>query len=155
MSIVLLLLFVKVKGQSDSNKLDFTITIESDSITKAKLLDSISAIADVYFSYNPVLLEADKLIKTQYVNATIFSVILDIIDQNKIGFHALDNQIILYPLKIEKDEAEQKPVFKTIRGSVSDVKNEEPISFCNISILGKGKGTISNLDGNFSFKIPE
>lgn len=155
MSIVLLLLFAEVKGQSDSNKLDFTITIESDSITKAELLDSISAIADVYFSYNPVLLEADKLIKPKYVNATIFSVILDIIDQNKLGFHALDNQIILYPLKIEKEEAEQKPVFKTIRGSVSDVKNEEPIPFCNISILGKGKGTISNQNGNFSFKIPE
>ncbi len=151
--IALLLFFIVAKGQSDSNKLDFAITIESDSITKAELLDSISSVANVYFSYNPILLEADKLIKPQYVNATIFSIIIDIIDQEKLGFHALDNQIILYPLKIEKKETEQEPVFKTIRGHVSDVKKEESIPFCNILILGKGKGTISNLDGNFSVKI--
>ena len=32
------LFFIVAKGQSDSNKLDFAITIESDSITKAELL---------------------------------------------------------------------------------------------------------------------
>ncbi len=153
--VILIILSIKSNGQSGGSVLEKFISLETDSITKADLLDSISNIADVYFSYNPQLLEADNLVKTEIKNRTIFSILYEIINPEVLGFHALDNQIILYPIKIEKDTLDAVIKQKVITGIVKDVKNEEPVEFCNIALMGKGKGTISNQDGEYIIKIPE
>jgi|WetSurMetagenome_2_1015567.scaffolds.fasta_scaffold61550_2 hypothetical protein len=152
----LLLLAVHSKGQQGINPLEIEITLETDSLTKAALLDSISSKTNVHFSYNPELLGAREKVKISNEKTTIFSILKNITNPEALGFHSLDNQIILYPLK--SDENEEKTVVKNqfiiIRGKVTDQKKEEPIPFCNIAIIGKAVGTISNNDGNFSIKIP-
>lgn len=152
---IMLFLTVETNGQSSSNSLDIEITLETDSMSKANLLDTISKVANVFFSYNPELIKADQLVKIKLKNTLISSVLLQLIDTKTVGFSALDNQIILYPNETKKDSTEKKPLYKIIKGSVSDVKKEESISFCNIAIVGKAIGTMSNLDGNFTIKIPE
>src|SRR5574344_496050 len=152
---IMLFLTVETNGQSSSNSLDIEITLETNSMSKANLLDTISKVANVFFSYNPELIKADQLVKIKLENTRISSVLLQLIDTKTVGFSSLDNQIILYPNETKKDSTEKKPLYKIIKGSVSDVKKEESISFCNIAIVGKAIGTMSNLDGNFTIKIPE
>jgi len=60
---IMLFLTVETNGQSSSNSLDIEITLETDSMSKANLLDTISKVANVFFSYNPELIEADRLVK--------------------------------------------------------------------------------------------
>lgn len=42
-----------------------------------------------------------------------------------------------------------------IKGVIADAKAKEPIPFVNIGILNKNRGTISNMDGEFSLHIPD
>src|SRR5690606_28489374 len=42
-----------------------------------------------------------------------------------------------------------------MNGIIIDSKTQEAIEFVNIGIQNKNKGTISNLDGKFSLKIPK
>lgn len=39
-----------------------------------------------------------------------------------------------------------------IKGKILDVTNKQPIAFANISLIGTNIGTVSDIDGNFSFK---
>lgn len=153
--VIALLLTVNANGQDSSNSLDIEITLNTDSISKADLLDTIGKVANVFFSYNPELIEADHLVKPELKSTKISSILIQIIDLEKVGFSSLDNQIILFPTTTVKDSTEKKPVFKIIKGAVTDMKNEESVPFCNIAIVGKAIGTMSNLDGNFTIKIPE
>lgn len=41
-----------------------------------------------------------------------------------------------------------------VSGKVIRLDNSEPVSFVNIIITELGKGTVSNIDGEFNFKIP-
>lgn len=153
-ALMFLLTFVS-KGQQNVNLLLNEIYLPTDSITKADLLDSISNRLQVHFSYNPELLGAHQKVKLPLEKMNLFNILSVIADPEIISFHILDDQIIFYPSKkkVDKIETVQEKLI-TIKGSVSDRKEKEPIPFCTIAILGTGLGTVSNNDGNFQIKIP-
>lgn len=45
--------------------------------------------------------------------------------------------------------------FKEYHGKIADASNKEGLAFANISLLNSNISTISNINGNFSIKIPE
>jgi hypothetical protein len=153
---LMLLLTTYLSGQQAINPLEIEINIETDSITKAALLDTISKKTNVHFSYNPILLGAELKVKITPEKTTILSVLKNIIDPQLLGFHTLGDQIILYPMKTDSLKEEQpkqdRPI--TINGNISDLKSNEPIPFCNVAIVGKTVGTMSNQDGYYTIKIP-
>jgi hypothetical protein len=45
--------------------------------------------------------------------------------------------------------------FKEYHGKIADARNKEGLAFANISLLNSNISTISNINGDFSIKIPE
>ena len=45
--------------------------------------------------------------------------------------------------------------FKEYHGEIADARNKEGLAFANISLLNSNISTISNINGDFSIKIPE
>ena len=43
----------------------------------------------------------------------------------------------------------------TVTGVIVDSQSKAPLEYANISILGKGLGTVSNTEGKFEFHIPD
>ena len=41
-----------------------------------------------------------------------------------------------------------------VNGKVINATSDEPVSFVNIIITDLGKGTVSNLEGEFNFRLP-
>jgi hypothetical protein len=152
----MILLTTLTHGQQSINPLSAEISLRTDSITKAQLLDTISNMLNIHFSYNPELLGAHEKVYLPNEKQNLLNILSQITDPEKIGFHVLDNQIVFYPLKnedIESSVIDENP-FLIIRGSVMDKKDGVPIPFCNIAIVGKGLGTMSNNDGDFLVKMP-
>jgi hypothetical protein len=156
LAVLILLLTVHANGQQGINPLDTEITLETDTLTKAALLDSISKQTDIHFSYNPELFCAQDTIMIAAQKTTILSFLKTITNTEVLGFRTLNNQIILYPIKCDENEGNviNKIQYITIRGTITDQKKEETIPFCNISIIGQAIGTMSNNDGYYSIKIP-
>lgn len=152
----LLLSAVYASGQQNINPLEIEISLETDSITKAALLDTISIRTNVHFSYNPELLEAQKMVKIKVEKTTIFSILRNIANPEILGIQSLGNQVIFYPMKKEEKYEPPKAQIQYIivSGSITDQKKEEQIPFCNVAIVGEAVGTISNNDGNFTLKVP-
>jgi hypothetical protein len=98
-------------------------------------------------------LEADKQVKIKMKGMPLFSLLRELIDPEILDFKALNNQIIFYPLQIEKKIEKPKSAI-IIRGLVTDERQNEAVPYCNIAIVGKALGTMTNLDGKFTIKIP-
>jgi len=152
----LLLLAVQSNGQQGINPLEIEIALEADTLTKAALLDSITTLTNVHFSYNPELLGAQDSVTIASQKTTIFNILKTLTNPEVLGFHSLDNQIIIYPMKSDHYEENKikQAKYITINGSVTDQKKEESVPFCNVAIVGKAVGTMSNSEGDFTIKIP-
>lgn len=153
LSLFLLLAFYS-NAQSGNNTLNLEISFKADSISKSALLDSLSRIYNIHFSYNPELLNAQNKVQINFADQPLFSVLKEIINPVILNFKALENQVIIYPVQPE-ESAEIVHPFKIIRGLVVDERKENPIPYCNIGILGKAVGTMTNLNGQFVINIPE
>lgn len=151
---LLLLVTFASSAQSGNSTLNRSISFETDSITKSALLDSLTKLYDIHFSYNPELLEADKKVSIHVSRQPLFSILKEIINPEILDFKALDNQVIIYPIQLEESAKVYLP-FKVIKGTVLDQRKEDPVPYCNIGIMGKAVGTMTNQDGQFILKIPD
>ena len=153
LTLFLLLAFAS-SAQSGKSTLNCAISFETDSITKSALLDSLSRLYDIHFSYNPELLQADEKVNVHANEKPLFSILKEIINPEIIDFKALDNQVIFFPLKPEESAMVSNP-FIVVKGTVVDERKENPIPYCNIGIVGEAVGSMTNQDGQFVLKISE
>ena len=60
----------------------------------------------------------------------------------------------LAPLQAQTDPADEKD-YITVSGIVKDKKSKKSLEYVNISIPGSTTGTVTNADGEFSFKVKD
>ena len=160
--ILVFLLSIRVAcAQKENNSItDKKITLEIQDKTIAAILDSISSQAHIFFSYDPVLIEADKKTNLSIVDKTIPET-LDILFDLKFEYQILGEQIIITAPETELKKTEdvnqagRKPGIIIFRGHVADREEKDILPYTNISIQRSNIGTISNTDGDFELKIPE
>jgi len=160
--LVFLLSFSKGYAQKENNSVaEKKITLELEDRTIASILDSISTKAHVFFSYDPLRVDADKKTNLSVVNKTIPET-LDILFDSKFNYQILGEQIIITTPETEgnKKEGDNQPGAKSgmiiFRGRVADREEKKDVlPYTNISIQKSNIGTISNTDGDFDLKIPE
>lgn len=159
--LIVFLLLLKVSfGQKENNSaLDNKISIEARNETIASVLEKISALTHLYFSYDASLIDTDKKIDASLTNKTI-SEILDILFESQFTYRVLDNQVIITRSEVETiknkdiDANEIKPVIINLQGKVIDLEEKEALPYTSISVLKNKIGTLSNIDGEFELKIP-
>lgn len=159
--IVFLLSFRISYGQKENNSvLDKQITLEAKNETVAALLDRISSQAQVFFSYDASLIDADKKTTLSISDKTIRET-LDVLFESKFDYQTLGDQIIITKpegedvKKKEIGQPEEKPKIILFKGKVIDREEKDVLPYTSISVNKSTIGTISNIDGDFELKIPE
>lgn len=122
---------------------------------RAQLLDTMATLCHIYISYDPALIGADELVSVQAEHATLDELAGMIVDQTKVGWLKIDDQLVFFALNrtIEKLSPDSVSFF-TIEGKVVDKRDKHPVSYCNISIGKLQIGTVANDEGFFTLKIP-
>ena len=82
---------------------------------------------------------------------TLDSLFLDVL----VDFRVIDRNIVLY----RKNQLRPEPISQSIdrallRGRVEDKRSGKALPYATIALLETSLGSITNLDGEFSFKIP-
>ncbi len=151
--LVFLLCSAKISAQKENKSvLDQKITISIQNLPITSILDSISSQAKVFFSYDAILIEADKQTNLSVIEKSLQET-LDTLFHSKFEYQVLGDQIIIAnPVKMTPDEIKSKII--TFRGRVIDREGKEVLPYTGISILRSHIGTISNIDGDFELKIP-
>lgn len=159
--LIVFLLLMKVSfGQGEDNSaLDQKVSIEVKNESIASVLEQIASQANVYFSYDPSLIEADRKIDASLSSKSIGE-ILDIIFESRFSYQVLNNQIVITsaendPGAFDRDKWAGNPsIIRVFYGKVIDLREKEPLPFTSISVYRQPIGTISNTDGDFELKIP-
>lgn len=149
-----ILLALLCSAQSGDRTLNLEVTLKTEELSKASLLDTLEQIYGLHFSYNPILLEAEKPVKVDANRKPLYVILNALINPEVLGFKAFDNQVVFFPVQ---DEAEPISIPENIiiRGAVAEGRKGEPIPYCNIAIVSKALGTMTNQNGRFILKVPK
>jgi hypothetical protein len=124
------------------------------------VLDSITLVTGYSFSYNPAITNTVKAVTANYSNLPLSLILQDIFKGQDLHFKEVCNYIAI-TRKIEGDDPPD--LFSTytdsteyyyLQAKVIDESDKKPVPFANVILKGRNLGTITNLDGNFTLKIP-
>lgn len=150
--IILCNLFTLTPKAQNKKAITNRISVKYKNISIANLLDSLHKNYQVDFSYNPNTIPIDSIVSIDKQDISIIALLSETLLYADID--TLGNQIII----TKNSSTEIKTALKKtiiIDGSVYSANTKKPLSYANISILGKALGTISNAEGEFSLIIPD
>ncbi len=124
-----------------------------------KVLNEISSLTGISFSYDPSLLNTDKLVSVND-DSTATRVILEQILGPDFLVRTLADQCIITLKNPAGPEdmnvpAPVSPDMKKITGRITDRETGDAIPYASISVLNEPFGTIANKDGQYELKIPQ
>jgi len=160
MRMTLLFLFSLVlqlqANRSYSQNTKISLDIKNTPIEK--ILHTIEKKSEYYFLYNSKLIDVDRKKDIHVDNVSIAFVLNQLFDQEDVEYEVKDIQIILRPREMGGPSSDlvtpAQQSKKLITGKISDEEGE-PVIGANIIEKGTVNGTITDVDGVFSFHIEE
>ncbi|MFT5820299.1 MAG: hypothetical protein ACI8ZM_001538 [Crocinitomix sp.] len=151
-----ILLLLTTLSWSKTGVLDRVISIDIKATPIKTILFVIEERTDVQFSYNPKIIEDDKLVSLSIQKKTIEFGLTLIFNKN-IRFKEVGNYIIL--LKNE-DVAElrrrkRSNLYTVFRGEITDKRTGKPISGASIYDIDARYAAVSKADGTYELQIPK
>jgi hypothetical protein len=153
---LLLLLIFPQRMICQQGILDSAFTFRAGTVKTGNALNIITRQTGYNFTYDSRLIDQEKKTVMTFIN-TKLSVILDsILINDSLVFSVIDRYIIIShaeshpPLTADSTTAEK---VKYITGKIVDDETSEPLPFATIALKNKGKGTVTNNNGNFGMKI--
>jgi hypothetical protein len=159
--VILILSAHYADAQEDNNSvLDKKISLEAHQETIAAVLEQISTLAKVYFSYDASLIDSDKKTDLLLEEKTVREALDSLLNSRYIYDVIGDQIVIAIPepngLNINYTYAAgDKQQTIILRGKIIDAHERTALPYSSISVFGKNMGTISNNDGNFELKISD
>ena len=153
---LLLLLIFPEKAECQQNILDSTFTFRAGTIKTGNALDIITKQTGYNFTYDSRLINQDKKTVMNF-KKTKLSIVLDsILKNDSLVFSIIDKYIIIS--HVERKSAPAVDSTKTdkvkyITGKIVDEETAEPLAFATIALKNKGKGMVTNNNGDFGMKI--
>ena len=151
-----LLLILPQKTECQEGILDSLFTFSAGTVKTGEALDLITSMSGFNFTYDSRLIDKEKTAVMDFRNARL-GVILDSILRNKeLTFSVIDKYIIISHSETLPPAATDSllpAVTKYITGVIVDEESFEPLPFATLGLKNKGKGTVTNNNGEFGLKI--
>ncbi len=135
------------------------ISLDMKNSSIEKILQTIEEKSEFYFLYNSKLIDVDRKTDIQAKEESIASVLNRLFDAENVEYEVKGTQIILHPKEMNRVASElianiQQQQRRQITGQVTDERGE-PVIGANIIEKGTTNGTVTDIDGNFSFRVEE
>jgi hypothetical protein len=151
-----LLLIIPQRTEGQQSILDSTFTFRAGTVKTGNALDIITRQTGYNFTYDSRLINQEKKTVMNFRN-TKLNVILDSILRNdSLVFSVINKYIIISHLEKHLEHPVDSVItdkVKYITGKIVDGETSEPLSFATISLKHKGKGMVTNNNGDFGMKI--
>jgi hypothetical protein len=152
----LFLLSAQYRAECQKSVLDSTFTFSAGTVKTGNALNIISRQIGYNFTYDSRLIDQEKRTILTF-KKTKLSVVLDsILKNDSLVFSVIDKYIIIAHAErapfIAADSTIKEKA-KYITGKIVDDETSEPLPFATIALKNKGKGTVTNINGDFGLKI--
>jgi hypothetical protein len=136
--------------------LDSAFTFRAGSVKTSNALNLITRQTGYYFTYDSRLVDPEKKTGMTFTGIKL-NVILDSILQNdSLEFSLIDKYIIIskvIPPPVTKIDSLPAFELNHISGTIIDEGTGDPLPFATISLKNKGRGTVTNNNGEFGLRI--
>jgi hypothetical protein len=154
--VLFLLLIVPEKAECQQSILDSTYTFRAGTIKTGNALDIITRQTGYYFTYDSRLIDQERKTVMTFKNTKLRIVLDSILKNDSLIFSVIDKYIIIsHAEKIQLQSADSTVTNKVkyITGRIIDDETSEPLPFATLALVNKGKGTVTNVNGDFGMKI--
>lgn len=146
--IISLPIFAQEKASTESNRL---FTFEFTNTPVKQVFEYIQGHSNYIFLYYGGVIDNTRKVTVKVKEQDINGVLQQVLKGTSVSYEIKGRQIVLKKLKDDNPQASQQKQ-KTISGIVSDETTAEPIIGVTVMIKGKGTGTTTNIDGNFTLQ---
>lgn len=134
---------------------DTRISINVRNRTIDQILDEISLQTGYYFTYNASLIDGKKRLAFHISQLPLEEALDSLFHEQQFAYRLIDRNIVIFreniSLPARLDEQTDRYV---LSGRVADGRSGKPLAYTTIALYGTPLGTISNQQGEFSFKLP-
>ncbi|HUX94397.1 MAG TPA: carboxypeptidase-like regulatory domain-containing protein [Bacteroidales bacterium] len=155
-SAIFLLLLLSVEGSCQKTILDSLLTFSSGQVKTITALEIITKQTGYNFSYDSRLIDTEKITDLTFNSVILRTILENITDNDSLEFSVINSYIIFsrraksIPGKVESiPEVE----LDYITGTITDSESGEALPYATIALKNKGKGTVTNNNGEFGMKI--
>lgn len=157
MRITFLLAFISVfsLNAKDVHSQNARVTLSQTNSPLEVIINEIETQTDYLFIVNSSI-DTNKRVSIKVKNAPVHNVLNQLLKGTNISYSTEGSYIILSQNKsqTDKDEPMQEVKEVIITGKIIDALGE-PLIGVNVVLKGSTAGTISDIDGNYSLKVPE
>ena len=150
------LLIIPQRAGCQQGILDSIFTFRAGSVKTGNALDMITRQTGYNFTYDSRLIDQEKKTVMTFQN-TKLSVILDsLLKNDSLVFSVIDRYIIISHAErkiLPPPDSTISQNVKYITGKIIDNETSEPLPFATIALKNSGKGTVTNVNGDFGLKI--
>jgi TonB-linked SusC/RagA family outer membrane protein len=163
--IVLILGLATLGFARDGNAQDLmkrTVTVQFSEKEITKVLTTIGGKTNVRFTYLPGIFPQDAKISAKFKNEPLEKVLRQLLEPYNVGYQTSGEFIILKKIVSNPKSSVLDPKVKvespnaeiTVNGKVTD-DNGEGLPGVSIIVKGTQRGTVTDVDGAFSFNVPD
>ena len=160
-----ILLFVFMLGSNltfgQESILDQKIKLKDQNSSVYEVLNQISDQTGYYFIYDSKLVNSDRIVKITSDTKSLNDFLKEIVNDGSLKFKVIEKHILIckddhkteLPITSSPTKADSVK-FLTIKGKILDSQSKNPLPFVTVGLMEVNLGTITNYDGNFTFKLP-
>jgi hypothetical protein len=151
-----LLLIFPQKADCQKSILDSTFTFRAGTIKTGNALEIITRQTGYNFTYDSRLIDQDKKTVMTFKNIKLGVILDSLLKNDSLVYSVIEKYIIIsHAERKTLLSADSSDVFKIkyITGKIIDDETSEPLPFATIALKNRGKGTVSNNNGDFGLKI--
>jgi hypothetical protein len=151
-----LLLILPKRAECQQGILDSTFTFRADTVKTGNALEIISRQTGFNFTYDNRLIDQEKKTVMTFSDTKLIVILDSILKNDSLVFSVIDRYIIIShadaPHSLPADSTTSDKVIY-ITGKILDNETSEPLPFATIALKNKGKGTVTNNNGDFGMRI--
>ena len=131
------------------------ITVSSKSQNINQVLDEITLQTGYHFTFNAAIINGKQKVQYRVTDLLLREALDSLLMDPDLDYRSIEKNIVIY----RKNDIAPTPISTTIdrtflKGRVVDKRSGKPLSYATIALLETRLGSISNQQGEFSFKIP-
>jgi hypothetical protein len=153
LQIVILFVSSSLAGQERLPEIPVTLSPRSRTINQ--VLDEITLQTGYYFTYNAALIAGGEKVRFCVTGMPIEEALDSLLRDPRLAYRLIGRNIVIY----QKNEHPPSPLLAEIdrsilKGRVVDSRSGRPLAYATIALCGTSLGSVSNQNGEFSFKLP-
>jgi hypothetical protein len=158
-ALVACLLMLSLQAFAQESVLDRPVRLPGTSIKASRALGEITRVTGYLFTYDSQIINSNRTFSLPGEEMPVRVILDSVAGDPAVHYLVQGRHIILYRLTAmpEKPDppADSLPVFVSIGGKIIDAETNEPLPYATIGISHRGRGTVTNFNGDFILRISE